>query len=103
MVLADRERFALLMRTCAWTFAKTMPENPHHYTRLRTWDDPASFLWCAHMIWAHGVEEMFWGKPYTLLHVGGFKYWSMDPTPEATDLINRKSVLDVATDYAEGD
>ena len=98
MVLADRERFALLMRTCAWTFAKTMPENPHHYTRLRTWDDPASFLWCARVIWTHGVEEMFGGKPYTLLHVGGFKYWSMDPTPETTELINRKIVIEAPAD-----
>jgi hypothetical protein len=38
------------------------------------------------------------GQAYTLFHVGGFKYWSMDPTPETTELINRKIVIEAPAD-----
>ena len=43
----------------------------------------------AHHIFEHGVEERFYSKIFKYHHEGGKVYWCMDPTPEATDLINR--------------
>ena len=43
----------------------------------------------AHHILEHGVEERFYSKVFKYHHEGGKVYWCMDPTPEATDLINR--------------
>ena len=72
-----------------WTFAKTYARTwPHEYF-VRTPDNAALMLALAHHIFEHGVEERFYSKVFKYHHEAGKVYWSMDPTPEATDLINR--------------
>lgn len=87
----DLARLTALLEAAPWTFAKTMPHNPHHYTLRDKWED-ADFVWAVEQIRAHGYREMFKGRPYTLFTIGEFKYWTMgNPLPETT-LINRKTL-----------
>jgi hypothetical protein len=60
----------------------------HEYV-VRTPGNAALMLALAHHVFEHGVEERFYSKVFKYHHEGGKVYWSMDPTPEATDLINR--------------
>ncbi len=84
-------RLTALLEAAPWTFAKTMPHNPHHYTLRAKWAE-ADFVWVVEQIRAHGYTERFKGRAYTLFAVNGFKYWTMgNPLPETT-LINRKTV-----------
>ena len=72
-----------------WTFAKTYAKTwPHEYI-VRTAENAPLMLALAHHIFQHGVEERFYSKVFKYHHEGGKVYWCMDPTPEATDLINR--------------
>jgi hypothetical protein len=77
-----------------WKFARTMPENPHEYT-LRRNTKHLYFDQAVRYIRGEGVIEYFAGKPYTMLHAGSHKYWTMGAPLVATALINRK-VVDMA-------
>ena len=70
-------------------FAKTMPDAPHWYTLRKTWENDEEFVTCVQFIRDHGNVEYFWGKPYTKLEHGGYKYWSMGYPLDVTILINR--------------
>jgi hypothetical protein len=61
---------------------------PHEYI-VRTPENAPLLLALAHHIFEHGVEERFYSKIFKYHHEGGKVYWCMDPTPEATDLVNR--------------
>lgn len=84
------ERFQGLMEAAQWTFAKTMPENPHWYTLRKRWADDALFAWAVEVSRRFGYEELFGGKVYRVLNAGGFKYWTMGSPLEETILMNRK-------------
>ncbi len=95
----SRDQVQALLEAAEWTFAKTMPDNPHHYTVKKKWADPEEFLECVRFIRHHGVVRQ-WprppakGRPYLELELGGFKYWTMEipgyPSDRGTVLINRK-------------
>ena len=77
------------VESVTWTFAKTYAATwPHEYI-VRTPENARLMLAMAHHIFEHGVEERFYSKTFKYHHEGGKVYWCMDPTPEATDLINR--------------
>ena len=48
---ADVERLAALLQEAEFVFARTMADNPHHYTRRQSWlsavdfDDPMHYFW----------------------------------------------------------
>lgn len=72
-----------------WTFAKTYATTwPHEYI-VRTPETAEQLLGLARHIFEHGTEGRFYADVRKYLHEGGKVYWSMDPTAEATDLINR--------------
>ena len=73
------------MRTAARTYAATWP---HEYV-LRRPENASLILALARHIFDHGIEGRFYSQIRTYHHEGGKVYWSMDPTPEDTDLINR--------------
>ena len=96
-----------------WRFAKTMPDNPHEYTLKKSWDDPREFEWTCLMIRARGKKRKFNGSTYIELDlpparsaapgVPRYTYWSMGwpcrpkpgyPPHNATELINRKRIVD---------
>ena len=77
------------LKAAPWTFAKTMPYIPHEYPRLKQWPDKELWFEVVRYIWANGYKEKFGRRWYTYLNAGGYKHWTMDPTVESTDLINR--------------
>lgn len=77
-----------------WIFAKTYARTaPHEYCLredMNRGDVPkAEMLLLANSIWEYGYEQRYKSYMQTYLDIDGDKYWSMDPTPEKTDLINR--------------
>ena len=72
-----------------WTFAKTYESTwPHEYI-VRTPENAEMMLALAQHIFEHGVAGRFFSQVRRYHHEGGKVYWSMDETPEATNLINR--------------
>ena len=72
-----------------WTFAKTYAATwPHEYV-VRTPENAQVLLALARHIFEHGVDGRFYSQIRKYHHEGGKVYWSMDPTPEATGLVNR--------------
>jgi hypothetical protein len=72
-----------------WTFAKTYASTwPHEYI-VRTPENAEMMLALAQHIFEHGVAGRFYSQVRRYHHEGGKVYWSMDETPEATNLINR--------------
>jgi hypothetical protein len=83
--------FADFVQTHSWTFARTMPQNPHEYTLRRNTTD-AAFEAAVRYVREHGVMEEFWGKPYRTLYFRDHKYWTMGAPLVETILINRKKL-----------
>ncbi len=82
------------LQTAYWTFAKTMPNNPHEYTLRKNWygDFPNyDFLRVATYLRMFGEFEEFGGSMWRILKIGNYKYWccAFDYTNDKVDLINR--------------
>ena len=72
-----------------WTFAKTMPENPHEYTvRLKGRADE-DFREAVRVIRRRGGRVYFKDRPYTSLDADGWRYWTMGAPVLETTVINR--------------
>lgn len=84
-------RVARNLLTHPFRFAKTMPQNPHHYTLRKEWDS-AEFSWTVTTMRQFGYKEVFKGSKYGMFNVNGFKYWTMGWPVEETILINRKPI-----------
>jgi hypothetical protein len=95
-----------------WTFAKTMPENPHEYTVRPTNRDPSlapevdeEFERMVVYIREHGYRDSYVSKGkegqrdrrywYTYLNVGEWRYWTMGAPIPSTIIINRARLADV--------
>ena len=77
------------VESARWTFAKTYAATwPHEYV-LRTPENEQMLLALARHIFEHGTEGRFYSQVRKYHHEGGKVYWSMDPTPESTTLVNR--------------
>jgi|TARA_Y100000310_G_scaffold28395_1_gene27035 hypothetical protein len=85
-----------------WTFAKTMPDNPHYWSLKKDWPNAEDFFEAVQFITDNGITKIFKGRDYTVLYHNGFRYWTMDPTVESTTLINRAKIdyTDVENLYA---
>lgn len=77
------------VESTSWTSAKTYATTwPHEYI-VRTPDNAQMLLRLATHIFEHGVAGRFYSEERRYHHESGKVYWSMDPTPEDTDLVNR--------------
>jgi hypothetical protein len=77
------------VESTTWTFAKTYAATwPHEYV-VRSPKNAAMILALARHIFEHGTDGRFYSQVRRYHHEGGKVYWSMDDTPEETDLINR--------------
>jgi len=89
--LSDRARAFKFIEDAPWTFAKTMPENPHEYTvRGQTPHEEYDFF--IRHIRSHGYKEKWGGRSYVYLNVGAWRYWTMGRSVEGTTIINRAKV-----------
>jgi hypothetical protein len=92
------EELIEFVRTSAWTFAKTMPQQPHEYTLRAKAADEKLFERVVLYIRKAGYQGSYGSATYTYLDIDGWKYWTMGaplgPTGEYdpnihTTLINR--------------
>ena len=85
-----------ILEAQTWTFAKTMPRNPHYWSVGKDWDDEDGSLYefAVNHIADYGVIEPFGRREYPVLYLGKWRYWHVavdDPLSKAR-LINRGSV-----------
>lgn len=88
-ILTDSD-FIEAAKSFAWTFAKTMPQDPHWYiVRGKTTDDDNYFA-MYRAIRDRGVWRPWKGTPQQYLHPGdGFYYWKMTDNIKESIIINR--------------
>ncbi len=86
--MTDDEIKAFIARE-RWTFAKSMPTNPHEYVVRKQVAVEADFVRFALHIREHGYRMKFKGWLYTCFDVDGFRYWTMGNPIEITTIINR--------------
>lgn len=100
---SDFDRAVLLLEAAQYTFAKSMPDNPHWYTLRDGWRDE-DFVFVVLFIREHG-KKVRWpansrrAREYTVFEHNGFRYWTMGapiaPAPytkQDTYLINRAKI-----------
>jgi len=63
--------------------------NPHQYCLRKQWKGNTSFAEVNRIMRNYGYVEWFWRKPYMMLNIGKFKYWTMGWPLDVTVLINR--------------
>jgi hypothetical protein len=91
--------FAYIAKTLLaqdWIFAKTMPQNPHHYALRKNFKPDGQFS--GDSLFEHTVTTMreysydgtFGGRKYKYFNVNGHYYWTMGALVKDTILINRK-------------
>lgn len=86
---AFSEEVRRFVESTRWTFAKTYAATwPHEYV-VRNPENAEQILALARHVFQHGIDGRFYGTVRKYHHEGGKVYWSMDPTPEETTLINR--------------
>jgi hypothetical protein len=113
--LAQRKRLAELLESAEWTFAKTMPRNPHWYSLRRTWARDEDFVFAVELIRLLGQRRKFEGRWYTQLDLDDHTYWTMGWPVGALDwgwarlnkagtiLINRKLLTNTGDVKRVGD
>ena len=84
------EEFARALSSAEYRFAKSMPQNPHWYTLRKTWNNDDLFDEVVEYMRENSYTEYFWGKPYQMFDLNGYKYWTMGAEICETILINRK-------------
>ena len=72
-----------------WTFAKTMPHNPHEYVLRKSWLSAVAFDQTVMFIREHGYPVLFGGRRYVCLDVQRWRHWTMGDPLATTWLINR--------------
>lgn len=82
-------RVAAALLSQSWTFAKTMPRNPHFWTLRKTWDADVQFDDVVRYIREAGYTLRFGRTDYRCLNVNGWRYWTMGAPIDETILINR--------------
>lgn len=86
------EKVRRILEGKRWIFAKTMADNPHHYTLRREWGKDGAKLFgeVVKFIYKDGIREQYAGYWYKVLYLGEYKYWAMGAPVAETVLINRK-------------
>jgi hypothetical protein len=79
-----------------FTFASTMPENPHHYIIEKTRGGP-EFTAFVEYLETHGEVGIFEGYHYRYLEIDEFTYW-LTHGVGAGSIINRKLTVDAGWD-----
>ena len=79
-----------------FTFAKTMPDNPHHYIVERKHGGPEFTAFVSHVL-AHGKVGLFRGYPYRYVEVDESTYW-LTRGEGAGYIVNRKPTVDAGWD-----
>lgn len=82
------DQCASLLLAQEYTFAKSMPQNPHWYALRKKWDGN-NFEAVIQFIRDNSYTEYFHGRPFKMFKLNGYKYWTMGAPLKDTILINR--------------
>ena len=72
-----------------WTFAKTMPDNPHFWLHVESARSIEEFEDAVAFIQKEGIPERYYRSTYNCVYLNGWKYWTMGYPPDQTTIINR--------------
>lgn len=89
---AELKRMRAFIEGSEWTFAKTMPQNPHEYTlrkKAAARGQEDEFEWFVMAIREVGYDGTYGRTTYKYLNIGEWKYWTMGAPLDQTILINR--------------
>lgn len=75
-----------------WTFAKSMPNNPHYYI-VKQEVDPRDYERLYWFIYDHPTIVKWWRKDYKAARIGKHLYWIMTDDVNESRIINRKELL----------
>lgn len=83
-----------ILEQCKWVFARTMPDNPHHYTLRKDFGNDNLFLSLVKHIRYFGAFEEFGGMMFRCFYWENFKYFThpADLLDIHTDLINKVEI-----------
>lgn len=81
-----------------WIFARSRPNNPHEYCLRREAGDPELFEKVVEHLREFGHPYPWWGTVYRQYVCGSHAYWTMGAPLVETELINRKSLVQVRQD-----
>lgn len=81
-----------LLEAQVWTFAKTMPKNPHYWSVKEDWPSLEEFFEAVVYIREHGTTKTFFGTVYIVFYHNGWRYWTMGAPLHKTRLINRAKI-----------
>jgi hypothetical protein len=73
-----------------WIYAKTMPQNPHHYALRKDFESDELFDELVEMMRRYSYAGKFGGREYRYVDVNEHYYWTMGAPVRQTILINRK-------------
>lgn len=93
-------RVAQLLRGTEWTFAKTMPHNPHEYTLRKRFSNEEFDAMVTVMRGPLSYGGKFGGRTYLYLDVDRHYHWTMGDPLQSTVVLNRKP-LEVPAAYDE--
>ena len=96
----DLEHAQVFIQQGRWIFAKTMPDIPHWYVRLRDCD-PVEFAWMVAFVRRAGYLGSWRGRqPLRYWELDGWRYWSMGAPVAETTIVNRGRVDEPANRIA---
>lgn len=80
-----------LVESFKWTFAKSMPNNPHFYI-VKGEVDPRDYERLYWYIYDHPIIVRWWRKDYKAAVIGNRLYWIMTDDVTESRIINRKEL-----------
>jgi hypothetical protein len=79
-----------MLREAEYRRASTMPEVPHSYTLLSSWNSEEEFWECDEFIRENGYPTKFFKADFTYFDIDGCHYWNLPkPDRKVIKLINR--------------
>lgn len=93
MEAQKENRIRYYIKSCRWTWSKTMPLMPHEYIVRGRYLTDDQFVEFVQAIRTYGRREK-WGRyNHEYLYIDGYKYWTMGSPIEQTRIINRAKVF----------
>ena len=80
-----------LVNDLVWTYAKTMPDNPHYYI-VKQEQNPLDYDRLYWYIFDHPTIVEYEGIEYKTAIIGEYMYWIMTDDFSKSRLINRKRI-----------
>ena len=85
-----------ILKKQKWTFAKTMPHNPHYWSHFKSWDPIQLFYDMVRFLQLPERKTVKFGnRMYQVFDYEGWRYWSNGYAVSKTTILNRRVLNDV--------